>query len=78
VLRRAADAGEMRSVEVMGAEYEALEPGVLEDLKVGFESLIGRHSGAEASRDRRPTRNESPGPIHSLCGWFPERFASLG
>src|SRR5829696_6857346 len=45
VLRQAAEAGEVRVVEVIGPDYEGLEPGaVLEDLKVGFEFLVGHRA----------------------------------
>jgi SpoIIAA-like len=45
VLRTAAETGEVRIVEVIGPEFEGLEPAaVLEDLKVGLEFLIGHRS----------------------------------
>jgi len=45
VLRTAAETGEVRIVEVIGPEYEGLEPSaVVEDLKVGLEFLIGHRS----------------------------------
>jgi hypothetical protein len=45
VLRQAAESGEVRIVEVIGPDYEGLEPGaVIEDLKVGLEFLVGHRS----------------------------------
>jgi SpoIIAA-like len=44
-LRQAAEAGEVRIVEVIGPDYEGLEPGaVIEDLKVGLDFLVGHRS----------------------------------
>ena len=44
-LRQAVEAGELRIVEVIGPDYEGLEPGaVIEDLKVGLEFVVGHHS----------------------------------
>ena len=45
VLRKTAEAGEVRIVEVIGPDYEGLEPSaVFEDLRVGLEFFIAHHA----------------------------------
>jgi hypothetical protein len=44
-IREAAAAGEMRSVFVIGPEFDGLEPGALvEDIKSGFDLTVAHHS----------------------------------